>query len=288
MFLKILGIALLLACTSCTWRSEEYRNFYAHLQRPHPPWPPMEESDHFLIILVEARHLDYTLTGKFFQSIAKHPSDGTKTGDVGHAWIYLSGWHKGKPIVIEGGHSGEVEKQPPRYFDGLMNYNDWGYANPSRDQCLCPRYEPNPVKYLWTVRKDGFFQRGSGRHRPTFAAKISISQDQFDSLLNFVRHYPYRYYALTGQQCSTFVVQAAAVAGLSLVSETTMSIEPQVLYGGRRIQLWESPLYSTITFATPDVVEKSLIKAVEEGKAEYALDWYTHLKSSIWLAIHDL
>ncbi len=73
--------------------------------------------------------------------------------------------------MIEGGHSGEIEAQPPRYFDGIMNYNDWGYANPGNYQCLYPRYEPDPVKYIGTVREMVFFKRGSGRHRPTFAAK---------------------------------------------------------------------------------------------------------------------
>jgi hypothetical protein len=260
--LRLTSFCLLLLLTSCVWRSEEYRQFYAHLQRPRAFWRPMQEDEYFLVILVDARHLDYTQTDKFLHSVAKHPSDGSKTRDVGHAWIYLQGKWQGQRLIIEGGHSGEREEYPPRYFDGLMNYHEEGYAN--------------PIEYLWTVREDGFFQKGSGGHRPTFAAKVSLTQGQFYRILRFIhpRYYPYQHYSLLGPQCSSFVTQVAALAGLNLSSHVTMHLAPRVCYGGRIIRLWQDPHYATITFSTPDVIEKSLMNAVKEGKAEYALDWY--------------
>lgn len=270
------GIALLLILSSCVWRSEEYYHFYTYLQKPHSSWQSMQEEDYFLIILVDARHLDYTHASRLFHSIAKHPSDGSKNGDVGHAWIYLQGYHQGRRIVLEGGHSGEIEEHPVRYFDGIMNYQEWGYANPTTEPMLCPRYEPNPIKYLWTRRKDGFFQQGSGGHRPTFAAKFSLTPQQFEQILHFVQpcHYPYEEYALLGSQCSSFVTQVAALVGLTLHSEITMRVTPYFYYSKTKIRLWEDPRYAFLTFATPDRVEKSLLQAVERGEAEYALDWY--------------
>lgn len=274
--LKISWIIFLVLLSSCIGRSADYCHFYAHLHRPHAKWSSMQEDEYFLIILVEARHLDYSRTDAFFHSVAKHPSDGSKTGDVGHAWIYLQGKCNGKVIAIEGGHSAERDREIPRYFDGIMNYNDWGYANPTDEQKLCPRYEPNPVKYLWTTREDGYFQKGTGGHQPTFAAKVSLSDEQFTDILNFIHpcHYLYRYYALTEQQCSSFVVQVAALAGLSLEAQTSIKIAPNVYFGGRQVRFWENSCYATIHFPTPDVVEKSLMHAVETGQAEYALDWY--------------
>jgi hypothetical protein len=53
-----------------------------------------------------------------------------------------------------------------------------------------------------------------------------------------------------------------------------MKVASDVYYGKRWIRLWEDPRYSMITFPTPDVIEKSLMQAVENGEAEYALDWY--------------
>jgi hypothetical protein len=241
----------------------------------------MREDDYFLIILVDACHLDYTDACQFFQSVAVHPN-GSRRGDVGHAWIYLQGkCGDGRLFVLEGGHSGERIEPPARYFDGIMNYNDWGYANPSREQIRHPRYEPNPIKYLWTMREDGFFQKGSGGHCPTFAAKISLSREQFEEILSFVRpsQYPYRNYALMGPQCCTFAAQVAALAGLSLKTQTVMHISPAIYYGKTWIRLWEDPCYSTLVFSTPDVLEKSLIEAVNNGKAEYALDWYLQQKA---------
>ena len=195
---------------------------------------------------------------------------------MGHAWIYLQGNFNGQLFVLEGGHSGEREDPPARYFDGIMNYNDWGYANPTEKQALCPRYEPNPIKYLWTIREDGFFQKGSGHHCPTFAAKVSLTRQQFESILSFIRpsYYPYRYYSLLSRQCCSFVAQVADLAGLNLNIHTTMKIASSVYYRKAWIRLWQDPCYSAVTFATPDILEKSLIKAVERGEAEYALDWY--------------
>lgn len=59
--------------------------------------------DPYIVFLVNARQLDYSSFRSVLRTIAKHPSDWSKNGDVGHAWIYLKG-----DEVIEGGHSGEL------------------------------------------------------------------------------------------------------------------------------------------------------------------------------------
>lgn len=267
-------LCILLFFSACVCRSKEYRDFYSHLQKPHSPWPLMQPTEYFLIILVDARHLDYTKGENFCHSVAKHPSDGSKNGDVGHAWIYLQGKRGEQIITFEGGHSGERgDDNTAKYFDGIMNYNDFGQT----DRVVEPFYrcyEPNPIKYLWHIREDGFFQRHSGGHRPTFAAKISLSPEKFEKIFRFIQSYPYKYYSLLGSQCSSFVTQIAEVAGFPLESEISMKILPRIYYGGRWVRLWENPSYATLTFATPDMIEKSLISAVESGKAEYALPWY--------------
>lgn len=267
---------LIFILSSCIPRSEDYRNFYAHLRHTRLLGKATEPSDYFLVILVDAQHLDYTDPCKFFHSVAKHPNNCSKEGDVGHAWIYLQGRHNGKLFTLEGGHSGERESPPARYFDGLMNYHEWGYANPTQEQLKYPRYEPNPVKYLWTERNDGFFQKGSGGHLPTFAAKITLTQEQFARILAFIRpkNYPYARYALTGPHCTTFVTQVAEIAGLNLNSYMTMDISSKAFFGGMWMRLWEDPFYATFMLPTPDVLEKSLIRAVERGEAENAMQWY--------------
>lgn len=274
LFRIVLAGLFLIELAGCCPGSASYRAFYAHLHQPRPRVHPMEEEEYFLVILVNARHLDYTDTSSFFHTVAKHPSDGSTTGDLGHAWIYLQGKIEGQTYVIEGGHSGERGRLQARYFDGVMNYNEWGYANPTLEHRQNPRYEPNPVKYLWTTLSDGFFQEGAGGHRPTYAAKVSLTEEQFHRLVHFIRSYPYPFYSLTKQQCSTFVLHVSALADFYFEATTSMLIQPRIYYGGVWVRLWDDPSYACITLATPDLIEKGLMKAVRDGRAEYALEWY--------------
>lgn len=274
---QVLRVFTLLSLCACTYSSREYRDFYHHLNSFQCQHSSMQEDEFFLVILVDACHLDYTDTFRFFQSVAVPPRTGCRRGELGHAWIYLQGKRKdGTLFVLEGGHSGERTDYPAKYFDGIMNYNDWGYANPTEKQMKVPRYEPNPIKYLWTLRKDGFFQKGSGGHVPTFAAKISLTSQQFEEILSFVKpsQYPYQSYGLMGPQCCSFVVKIARLVGLSLCADTAMQISPAIEFRRAWIRLWEDPRYSIIRFSTPDILEKNLMDAVENGDADYALDWY--------------
>lgn len=261
----VLFLALLAGCSYQPTHSA-YQSFYRHLELAPPDNAQFHEDDYFLVILVEARHLDYSCSRSLFKSLAKHPSDGSKNGDVGHAWIYLEGFIQGKRVALEGGHSGELGVLQPRYIEGVF----MGYE----------RGIPNPISYLWHTQQDGFFQWGSGRHYPTFAAKVSLTAQQFKKILKFIEVYDYSSYAITGNQCCTFATQIATFAGLSLDCELTIPIQKFLKIGSHCIPLWKDPLYSQISISSPDVLEKSLMYAVYMGQAEYALDWYkrTHRK----------
>ena len=236
----------------------------------YPLTTPQQNDEHYLIIYVDAPRLDYTSNHTVLRSIAKHPRNGSKAGDVGHAWIYLKGTLNLGPVVIEGGHSGELGIQQAKYFDGVMNYLDYGYHSPTREQKKCPHYEPNPIKYLWATQKDGFFQNGSGGHTPSYGIKIRITPEQFNAIWNSIQpeNYHYADYAITRNQCCSFVAQIATFAGLNLQYEKTIPIHPFLNFRGRRMQLWVDPQYASFTFGSPDVLEESLKKAVAEGKAE--------------------
>lgn len=273
---NLLTFVFLLVFTQSCFRpdSPAYLEMYSHLSVPVPSPRDICESDYFLVLLVDARHLDYTDNYSFLNTVAKHPSDGSKNRDVGHAWIYLRGMHEGMPVCLEGGQSGERGVIQAKYFDGIMNYIDFGYANPTPQQYCCPRYEPNPVKYLWECHRDGYFQWGPGNHKPTFAAKVDLTPEQFARIEDFIAHYRYFEYAITGNQCSSFVAQVASLAGLDLECEVTMTIEPKIYYGGCEICLWSDPCYERLTISSPDILERSLMKAVREGTAENAMGWY--------------
>lgn len=271
-FALLCVIVLLTGCSQPY--SLAYREMYAHLDRPTVREGPMVPTEYFLVILVDAHHLDYTDCRSFVNTVAKHPGDCSKAGDVGHAWIYLQGVVDGVPICIEGGFSGERGIIQAQYFDGIMNYIDYGYANPTCEQMWNPRYEPNPAKYLWETQCDGFFQWGPGRHRPTYAAKIDLSQEQFCAVANFIMEYDYVHYAITGNQCSSYITQIGEILGLDLEATVYLPIDSSISFGGECMRLWTDPQYAWLPISTPDLLEKKLMDLVDAGSAQPALAWY--------------
>jgi hypothetical protein len=260
MFRIINLIICLLLFNSCALkpRSQSYGRQYAHLNIPIRQSIQMTESEYFLVILVDGKHLDYTHSQSFLQTFTKHPSNGSKEGQVGHAWIYL----KGKDSVLEGGHSGEYGVIRPRYVDGMMHYLVCG--------------DPDPVRYLWEPLNDGHFQKGSGGHTPSYAAKFDLSKKEYEAILTFIhpQRYPYKNYSLTGRQCTSYISQIAALADIHLEIDVTMKILPTAKVSGEYVRMWQDPKYASITFSSPDILERSLIKKVNQGEAEYALQWY--------------
>ncbi|MFT4553602.1 MAG: hypothetical protein ACI9S8_002243 [Chlamydiales bacterium] len=273
-YISSLLILLLIFLSSCT--TKEYRQRYVHLNEPFVEDHFVKEGDYFLVFLVDARHLDYSDSKQLVKSLAKNPVSRRKGLDVGHAWVFLQGKKDGKNYFVEGGHSGEWGVIQPKYFQGVMNYIDYGYANPSVEQKKRPRVEENPIKYLWASLYDGEFQQGSGGHKPTFAARIELDEQQFHLIEYFMlsSQYNYRDYSMTRNQCSSFLAQIATLVDLDLEEEVTVDIVPVMTFGGRVLPLWKDPAYSKITFSSPDIIERSLMRAVREGRAKYALPWY--------------
>ena len=220
----------------------------------------MRPSDYFVVFLVDARRLDYSDDLSFIRTLAKHPSDGSKNGDVGHAWIYLEGNLEGQRVYLEGGHTYALEGQTPEYLEGISYLVEEGH--------------PDPASYLWYVRPDGFFEQGNGGHKPTYAAKVDLTEEQFLELAEWIENYPYDTYSLLGPQCATVAAEVADRIGLKLETEVTLKIDQNVTIRGVPYCFWENPKYSSITFSSPDRLERSLMRAVQAGDAEYALIWY--------------
>lgn len=224
----------------------------------------------FVVFLVDAPHLDYRSSQTVLRSLAKTPD-----GYVGHAWLYAQGRREGKPVVFEGGHSGERGIQEPKYFEGVMNYIEYGTPAPSPERES--RYEPNPIQYLWASLHDGFLQSGNGGHRPTYAAQLPLSQEQFERLIDFVspENYDYTRYSLVDNQCVTFVTQAAALLGIALENIVEIPIEHTLRLRKGALPLRRDEDYAFFPLPSPDTLEKSLREAVQEGRMQEALYWYT-------------
>jgi len=211
--------------------------------------------DYFVVFLVNARHLNPSHSQSFLKSVAKHPRDGSKNGDVGHAWIYLKG-----DQVIEGGHSGELGVQQPCYMEGVLDNVALG--------------SKNPVSYLWCHQCDGFFQEGNGGHEPTFAAKVLLSKAQYLEIYSFLRNYSFQDYCLRDRQCCTFVQAIGNIIGLNLEDQEVLTIDPYIKIGKYQYKLWEDSRYQYLSYGSPDRMELSLKQLVADGKAENVTKWY--------------
>ncbi len=240
---------------------------------------PQKVQENVVVFLVDAPHFDYSGSSVLIKNLVKHPETWSKEGYVGHAWLYAEGHIDGEEIQIEGGHSGELGQIQAKYFDGIMNYHDYGYANPTIEEKLDKRFEANPIKYLWAVQKDGFFQEGPGTHQPTYAAKVIVSEDQLKLVRDFIaHHYYFSHYQLTGNQCSSFIAQVAALLAIELKHEVEVPVAPNLRIGKHSLRLWEDPQYALLRFSSPDILEKSLKALVNKGDAEESIQWYRKKK----------
>jgi hypothetical protein len=279
-FIKIVLVSLLslimLSCAAAPVpKSELWQQQYQHLNYTIPENNHFTRADYYIVFLVAARHLDYSDSHILFEAVS-NIDNKLRRSRVGHSWIYLRGIKDSQVLIMEGGQSVGFGKLETGFIEGVVNLANYGYADPTAAEKQQYRYEPNPIKYLWDERDDGFFQQGSGLLSPTFAAKVNLTKEQFEKVLIFMDpdNHSYKKFSLTGNQCSSFVAAVAELVGIELDHFVTINIPPEFDVNGNKYLLWTDPQYSKLTFSTPDILERSLIQLVVEGRAEYALDWY--------------
>jgi hypothetical protein len=234
----------------------------------------LRETSYYLVLLVHATGLDYQNQAGLLRSLYKRSR--FKGGFLGHSWVLLSGIENGRRRVVEVGLSPKGEGSI-QFFRGVLELAEYGYVNPTPEQRRHPRHEPNPISYLWRDHGNGYLQPASeARIRPTYAAKLDLDAAQYHAIK--ARLDPtlpeHRSFQLTGRQCSSFLVELAALAGVSLRHQVTISIPQQVEVGGRQVRLWTDPAYGSMTLSSPDVIEQELRLLVARGRAEDALAWY--------------
>lgn len=231
------------------------------------------ETPYFLVMLVHATGLDYQDQPRLVRSLYKSQMKG---GFLGHSWVLLSGIEGGRRQVVEAGLTPR-DLESVQFFRGVLDLAEYGYVNPTAEQKRNPRYEPDPISYLWRDLGNGHLRMESqGGLEPTFAAKVDLDPGQYRRIK--ARLDPtlpsHKTFQVTGQQCSSFVAELAALAGVNLQHQVTIPIPREVEYSGKKVRLWSDPKYSSITFSSPDAVEADLKRLVASGRAANALSWY--------------
>lgn len=228
----------------------------------------------FVVILVAAAGLDYGDPARLVRQLHKRAQ--FKQGFMGHAWVYLEGDHGGRREVIEVGLSPEGDGAV-QYFRAVLSLARFGSPNPTEADRADPRPDPNPIAYLWQDQANGYLQPvREARLRPTSAVRLDLSNAQHAAIR--ARLEPslgsHRSFQLTGQQCTSFVVEIAALAGVTLNPEVTIDIPREIRLQGQVLRLWTDPVYSRLTLDSPDALERELQAVVASGRGRDVLRWY--------------
>ena len=114
------SLCCLVFCSCSPRLGDDYLNQYQYLGsiREFSKYYPQftGKSDYYLVVLVDARHLDYSSPSNYFSTMA-NGLFWAQDPNTGHAWIVLAGKKDGKSYVFEGGHTGEFGIAAPKYFD---------------------------------------------------------------------------------------------------------------------------------------------------------------------------
>lgn len=214
----------------------------------------------YLVVLVNAKGIEFSSPERFLKTMAKHPRGNKQDRSIGHAWLILAG-----PLTwMECGHTGEFGLERPGYRESVQGAIDHG--------------DPNPIASFWTDLKDGRREVGSGGHEPSTAVRFELTQQQYESIRAFIADYDYSSFSIREKACTAFVTQVAALAGITLGHLVTLDIPMRTRFQGKDVRWWSDPRYSRMTFGSPDVLEKSLKRAVEKG---IGCDWMNEYRKAM-------
>jgi hypothetical protein len=267
----VLCVLAMLWLTSCSQRmGDSYVSRYQYLggiQAANQSSPQFSgKSEYYLVVLVDARHLDYTSPRNYISTL----SQGlflSQDPNTGHTWVVLAGKEEERPWVFEGGHTGEFGLYAPRYFDEVV-------------RLAWDENHPNPASYLFHPLPDGCLQYGSGGHAPTFAAAFPLTEKGYQRVRRLLTEegYDFSRWGIRGPNCIRFSLACLASVGVELNCQEKFQLPKSFTYKGEEVALWSDPAYSCLCVETPELLEKRLWELVEKGRAIVATKWYSSFK----------
>ena len=234
---------------------------------------PLYTSFHYaLAIFVEAPHLSYRDTQSLLYSLQKRKRKCPQKNAFGHAWVQILRFlpqEKTEEVLWEGSLSGE--REGTSYFEALDHYFESRELLLRKEKKRADLAKESPIDLLTKSLPNGYLQRGSGGHEPTYGAAILLSEKQTLDLLYFVDSpiYPYVHYSLTQHQCVDFVTQVAALVGWILPHRITLPINSSITFEKKQYTLCKDQNDRSLSFSSPDRLEESLKESVRVHFAFY-------------------
>lgn len=212
---------------------------------------PVGDAGYYLYILNEAANWDYSETKSLLLSIWRRP--------WAHSWLILESPRE----RLEFGHTGDFGETTPRYHDGVYLGIKAG--------------DPNPIAYLWRTMADGQFQTGKPNRPPTFVWRMPITRQRHQMIHDYVMQRTYDQFGLRSKNCTDFVIEAAALAGINLAHRIRLTLPPETEVWGRVGRVWTDPQYRILEYSTPDVLEVDLRQLARLGIGSDVTEWYLEL-----------
>jgi len=212
---------------------------------------PVGDEGYYLYILNEAADWDYSATTALLISIWRRP--------WAHSWLILESPRERQ----EFGHTGDFGETTPRYHDGVYLGIKAG--------------DPNPIAYLWRTMTDGQFQIGKPNRPPTFVWRMPITRQRHQMIHAYVMQRTYDQFGLRSKNCTDFVIEAAALAGINLAHRIRLTLPPETEIWGRVERIWTDTQYRILEYSNPDVLEVDLRQLARLGIGNDATEWYRRL-----------
>lgn len=94
----------------------------------------------------------------------------------------------------------------------------------------------------------------------------------------YVTQRKYDLFGLRTGNCTDFVMETAALAGINLTHRIHLTLPPEAKLWGRTLHVWTDPRYRILEFGTPEVLELDLRQLAQMGIGSDATTWYLYLK----------
>jgi hypothetical protein len=213
---------------------------------------PVGDEGYYLHILNAAANWDYRDTRSFIASFGRR--------QWGHSWLVLESPHDRLEYAL----NGDFGRLRPRYHEGV--------AQRLRDG------DPNPIAYLWETMLDGRREIGRADRTPSFVWRMPITRQRHHVIYEFLMQRRCDRFGIRSDNCTDLVVEAGALAGISLIHRIRIALPQQVRVRGRMLRVWTDPQYRILEFGVPDVLETDLRQLAQLGIGSDATEAYLALR----------
>jgi hypothetical protein len=213
---------------------------------------PVGDEGYYLYILNEGADWDYSDASSLVFSIWQRP--------WAHSWIIL----ESPRDRLEFGHTGDLGITSPRFHDGVYQKIREG--------------DPNPIAYLWQTKSDGQLQIGKPNRPPTFVWRMPITRRRHQLIHDYVMQRKYVQFGVRSNNCTEFVAEAAALAGINLIHRIRLTLPQETKVFGRTLRVWTDPRYRILEYGTPEVLDADLRQLARLGIGSDVTQWYLALE----------